>query len=182
MSPNSTVTLFGVNPARVISTLFVAADADDGQHGESDENQGRPASHGKRLRFAGGFSYPLSGGKRSILTLPEQCGHSSQAEPDASVRPLPKRLRQESWSVVAAGRAQGDLSTAGGARAVVGAAADELGGLDLLVNAAGEGFAAKPVDEVTEADWDAALGATAKGSFFVTQAAAHASPRGARAS
>ena len=83
-----------------------------------------------------------------------------------------QRLRQESWSVVAAGRAQGDLSSAGGARAVVESAVEELGGLDLLVNAAGEGFAAKPVDELTEADWDAALGATAKGSFFATQAAA----------
>ena len=83
-----------------------------------------------------------------------------------------KRLRQESWSVVAAGRAQGDLSSAEGARAVVESAVEELGGLDLLVNAAGEGFAAKPVDELTEADWDAALGATAKGSFFATQAAA----------
>src|SRR5207244_6942635 len=40
------------------------------------------------------------------------------------------------------------------------------------VNAAGEGFAPKPVDELTEADWDAAFGATAKGSFFVSQAAA----------
>jgi len=83
-----------------------------------------------------------------------------------------ERLRQESWSVVAAGRAQGDLSSADGARVLVEGAVDELGGLDLLVNAAGEGFAAKPVDEVTEADWNAALGATAKGSFFATQAAA----------
>ena len=46
-----------------------------------------------------------------------------------------------------------------------------LGGLDLLVNAAGEGFAPKPFEELDEADWDAAFGATAKGSFFVTQAA-----------
>jgi pteridine reductase len=83
-----------------------------------------------------------------------------------------KRLTQESWSVVAAGRAQGDLSSAEGARALVESAVDELGGLDLLVNAAGEGFTPKPVDQVTEADWDAALGATAKGTFFVTQAAA----------
>jgi pteridine reductase len=54
----------------------------------------------------------------------------------------------------------------------VARAADELGGLDLLVNAAGGGFVPKPVDEVTERDWDAAFGVTAKGSFFVTQAAA----------
>jgi pteridine reductase len=83
-----------------------------------------------------------------------------------------ERLRHESWSVVAAGRAQGDLASADGARALVESAVDELGGLDLLVNAAGEGFAAKPVGEVSEADWNAALGATAKGSFFTTQAAA----------
>jgi len=81
-------------------------------------------------------------------------------------------LRQESWSVVAAGRAEGDLSSAEGARSLVENAVEELGGLELLVNAAGEGFAPKPVDEVTEADWDAALGATAKGTFFATQAAA----------
>jgi NAD(P)-dependent dehydrogenase (short-subunit alcohol dehydrogenase family) len=76
--------------------------------------------------------------------------------------------------VVAAGRADGDLSHAEDARTLVERAADELGGLDLLVNAASEGFTPKPVDQVTEADWDAALGATAKGSFFVTQAAARA--------
>jgi len=40
------------------------------------------------------------------------------------------------------------------------------------VNAASAGFVPKRVEEVDEADWDAALGATAKGSFFVTQAAA----------
>lgn len=82
------------------------------------------------------------------------------------------RLRSEGWSVVAAGRADGDLADAEAAHTLVEQAADELGGLDLLVNAAGEGFTPKPVDEVTEADWDAALGATAKGSFFVTQASA----------
>ena len=83
-----------------------------------------------------------------------------------------KRLAREHWSVVAAGREQGDLSSADGARNLVESAVEQLGGLDLLVNAAGEGFVPKPVEEVTEADWDAALGATAKGTFFVTQAAA----------
>jgi pteridine reductase len=83
-----------------------------------------------------------------------------------------ERLRAESWSVLAAGRADGDLTRARDAQALVERAVEELGGLDLLVNAAAEGFAPKPVQEVTEADWDAAFGATAKGSFFVTQAAA----------
>jgi NADP-dependent 3-hydroxy acid dehydrogenase YdfG len=54
----------------------------------------------------------------------------------------------------------------------VRAAAERLGGLDLLVNAAGEGFAPLPFEDLEETDWDAAFGATAKGSFFVTQAAA----------
>lgn len=82
------------------------------------------------------------------------------------------RLQQEGWEVLAAGRSDGDVAKVGEARALVERAVAELGGLDLLVNAAGEGFAPRPVEELTEADWDAAFGATAKGSFFVTQAAA----------
>jgi pteridine reductase len=85
---------------------------------------------------------------------------------------ITERLQREGWSVVAASRSDGDLSTAEGARALVRSAAERLGGLDLLVNAASDGFSPRPVEEVEEADWDAALGATAKGSFFVTQAAA----------
>jgi pteridine reductase len=83
-----------------------------------------------------------------------------------------ERLEREGWSVVAASRSDGDLSTADGARALVRSAAERLGGLDLLVNAAADGFSPRPLEEVEEADWDTALGATAKGSFFVTQAAA----------
>jgi pteridine reductase len=82
------------------------------------------------------------------------------------------RLEDEGWKVFRAGRADADLAQGERARALVARAAVELGGLELLVNAAGEGFRPLAVDEVTEADWDAALGATAKGSFFVTQAAA----------
>jgi pteridine reductase len=82
------------------------------------------------------------------------------------------RLEQEGWQVFAAGSKDGDLAQAGPARALVKRAVGELGGLDVLVNAAGAGFEPKPVEEVTEEDWDAAIGATAKGSFFVTQAAA----------
>ena len=82
------------------------------------------------------------------------------------------RLRAENWSVLAAGRADGNLADVEAIQALVARAVDELGGLDLLVNAAGEGFVPKPVAAVTEPDWDAAFGATAKGTFFVTQAAA----------
>ena len=82
------------------------------------------------------------------------------------------RLEAEGFRVLPAGRRDGDLSRASEARALVERAARELGGLDLVVNAAAEGFAPRPVAEVVEEDWDAAFGATAKGSFFVTQAAA----------
>jgi pteridine reductase len=82
------------------------------------------------------------------------------------------RLAGDGSSVVAAGRADGDISDPDAARALVRRAAEELGGLDLLVNCAGEGFVPRPIDDVTEQDWDAAFGATAKGTFFVTQAAA----------
>ena len=82
------------------------------------------------------------------------------------------RLEDEGWKVFRAGRADGDVARAEPARALVARAATELGGLELLVNAAAGGFRPLAVDEITEEDWDAALGATAKGSFFVTQAAA----------
>jgi len=82
------------------------------------------------------------------------------------------RLEREGWSVFAAGRTDGDVARPDEARALVARATAELGGLDLLVNAAGEGFAPNSVFELTEEEWDLAFGATAKGSFFVTQAAA----------
>jgi pteridine reductase len=82
------------------------------------------------------------------------------------------RLEEEGFRVLAAGRRDGDLARADGARALVERAAAELDGLDLVVHAAAEGFAPRPVDDVDEDDWDAAFGATAKGSFFLAQAAA----------
>ena len=87
---------------------------------------------------------------------------------------IAERLRADAWSVIAAGRADGDLRSRDGAAALVAHAVEELGGLDLVVHAAGAGFEPKPFDEVTEADWDAALDVTAKGTFFLAQAAAPA--------
>ena len=83
-----------------------------------------------------------------------------------------ERLRAEGWQVVAAGRRDGDLARAADARALVERAAGELGGLDVVVNGAAAGFEPKRFEQVEEAAVDAALGATVKGSFFVTQAAA----------
>jgi pteridine reductase len=85
---------------------------------------------------------------------------------------LAELLRAEGWEVLAAGSRDGDLARADAARTLVARAVDELGGLDLVVNGASAGFEAKRFEDVTEADVDAALGATVKGSFFVTQAAA----------
>ena len=85
---------------------------------------------------------------------------------------IASRLEDAGWSVLAAGRTDGDVSRPNGARALVARAVSELGGLDLLVNGASEGFAPTDILELTETDWDLAFGATAKGSFFVTQAAA----------
>ena len=83
-----------------------------------------------------------------------------------------QRLRDAGWVVVAAGRGQGDLARAEGARAVVDGAVAELGGLDLLVYAASDGFEPRALEDVREEDWERAVGATAKGAFFTAQAAA----------
>jgi pteridine reductase len=83
-----------------------------------------------------------------------------------------RRLSSEGCTVLAAGSRDGDLARPDDARALVKRAAAELGGIDLLVYAAGEGFVPQPVDQVSAGDWDAAFGATAKGTFFTVQAAA----------
>jgi pteridine reductase len=87
---------------------------------------------------------------------------------------IAERLRSEGWDVLAAGSADGDLRTQAGAASLAARAVEELGGLDLVVHAAGDGFAPKPLAEVTEEDWDAAMDVTGKGTLFLAQAAAAA--------
>jgi pteridine reductase len=82
------------------------------------------------------------------------------------------RLESDGYSVLAAGSADGDVSRPDEARELVERAAHELGRLDVVVCAAAAGFEPQPVEDVTEADWDAALDTTAKGTFFTLQAAA----------
>jgi pteridine reductase len=87
-------------------------------------------------------------------------------------RAIADRLESDGWGVFRAGRADGDLSTTAGARTLVADALQRLGALDLVVHAAADGFVPRAIEEVTEEDWDAAFGATAKGTFFLAQAAA----------
>ena len=89
-------------------------------------------------------------------------------------RSVAQRLRRDGWAVLAAGRRDGDVRRPQEARALVERAVSELGGLDLLVCAAADGFAPKPVEDVDEEDWDDALDTIAKGTFFLAQAAAPA--------
>jgi pteridine reductase len=85
---------------------------------------------------------------------------------------IASRLERDGYAVLPVGRTDGDLARVDQARALADRAVAELGGLDLLVHAASDGFEPRPVEDVDEELWDRAFGATAKGAFFVAQAAA----------
>ena len=63
-----------------------------------------------------------------------------------------------------------DVTDVGAVKETVGRAEEALGGLDTLVSCAGV-IHVKPLDDVTEADWDRTLDVNLKGAFFVSQAA-----------
>jgi len=89
-------------------------------------------------------------------------------------RAIASRLLADNYSVLAAGRNDGDLRTRDGAHELVRKALAELGRLDLVVHAAGAGFVPVRLEDVTEELWDDALDVTAKGTLFLAQAAAPA--------
>lgn len=66
--------------------------------------------------------------------------------------------------------APGSVATVSGCRAVVEAAVEGLGGLDVLVNNAGRGGGAA-IEDFTEELWDRVIDTNLKGTFFTTQAA-----------
>ena len=67
-----------------------------------------------------------------------------------------------------AAAAPGDVSSAEGCRAVVEAALDAFGGLDVLINNAGI-FRRARIEEMTETDWDAVMNANVKSVQFCTK-------------
>jgi pteridine reductase len=84
------------------------------------------------------------------------------------------RLQADGWTVLAAGRADGDLRTAAGAYALVARAVSQLEGLELVVHAAADPFERRALADVTEQDFESAFGVTTTGTFFLAQAAAPA--------
>lgn len=66
-----------------------------------------------------------------------------------------------------------DVSDEGALKAAIDAVVARFGGLDVMVNNAGISGAAKPTDEVSEAEWDLVQAINVKGVFFGTK---HAIP------
>lgn len=64
----------------------------------------------------------------------------------------------------------GDVTDPASAASVVAAAAEQLSGLDVLVNNVG-GFLLKDLADLTPADWDSQLASTVSATFYVTHAA-----------
>jgi pteridine reductase len=89
-------------------------------------------------------------------------------------RAIAARLEADGFGVFAAGRADGDLRGPGGAGELVASALTRLGRLDLVVHCVGAGFVPAALEDVTEELWDEAMDVTAKGTFFLAQAAAPA--------
>ena len=84
-----------------------------------------------------------------------------------------ERLAAAEAELPSATTVEADVRSPEQVRAAVGEATATLGGLDTLVVSAGV-IHIKPIDEVTEADWDLTLDVNLKGAFLVTQAAAGA--------
>lgn len=66
--------------------------------------------------------------------------------------------------------AAGDVATVAGCEAIIGMAAEAMGGIDVLVNAAGVATFVS-IEDSTEALWDATVNTNLKGTFFCCRAA-----------
>lgn len=126
----------------------------------------------------------MDGTTRGVLVTGAQQGIGAAAARafaaagyDVAVNWLDDRAAADALAadIAAAGRRamliQGDVGTASGCAALVGAAIEGLGRLDVLVNNAGI-FPRVNFLEMTEAEWDRVHAVNLKGSAFCAQAAA----------
>jgi 3-oxoacyl-[acyl-carrier protein] reductase len=81
---------------------------------------------------------------------------------------LAERLTADGTPAVAM---RSDVAQAADCDALVGAAVDRFGRLDILVNNAAETDTHRPWTEISEADWDHVMAVNAKGPFLMVRAA-----------
>ncbi|QHT60218.1 3-oxoacyl-ACP reductase FabG [Paenibacillus lycopersici] len=78
-------------------------------------------------------------------------------------------LREKTGADVAA--LEADISSYGGAEAMIGAVKERYGRIDILINNAGTNIR-KPIEEYDEASWDLVVGANLKSPYLCARAAA----------
>ena len=125
------------------------------------------------LRLDGRVALVTGGGRGLGLGMALALAHAG-ADIALAARTI-RELEQAAELVQAVGRQSlvlpTDVSDVGAVQAMVGAAADHFGRLDILVNAAGINIR-QPVDIFTEADWDRLMSINLKGAFFACREAA----------
>ena len=87
---------------------------------------------------------------------------------DEGLQALASEVRDRAGRVVAK---KTDVSKRGDAQALVSAAVDEFGGLDLCINNAGIGLYNTTLEQTQEDDWDRVMAVNLKGVYLVSQAA-----------
>ncbi len=121
---------------------------------------------GKRILVTGGSR---GIGRATVAAFLERGAHvalngSSESSTQAAIDTLAPREGQQLIAV------PGDVGSVEGCRAIVAAAVEGLGGLDVLVNSAGVGWLGH-LAEFEEESWDRMLDINLKGTFFCCQAA-----------